>query len=31
MAQGGAALPAGSNLGEIVQRWTEKLRTLIQG
>jgi alanyl-tRNA synthetase len=31
MAQGGAALPADSTLGDIVQRWTEKLRTLIEG
>ncbi len=31
MAQGGAALPADATLSEIVQRWTEKLRTLIEG
>jgi alanyl-tRNA synthetase len=30
MAQGGAALPTGATLDEIVQRWTEKVRTLIQ-
>jgi alanyl-tRNA synthetase len=30
MAQGGAALPAGAALDEIVQRWTEKLRTFIE-
>ena len=30
MAQGGAALPAGASLGDIVQRWTDKLRTLIE-
>jgi alanyl-tRNA synthetase len=30
MAQGGAALPADATLGDIVQRWTEKLRTLIE-
>ncbi len=29
MAQGGAALPA-DTLGDIVQRWTERLRTLIE-
>jgi alanyl-tRNA synthetase len=31
MAQGGAALPADATLIDIVQRWTEKLRTLIEG
>ena len=30
MAQGGAALPADTTLGDIVQRWTERLRTLIE-
>ena len=30
MAQGGAALPASMTLAEIVQGWTEKLRTLIE-
>jgi alanyl-tRNA synthetase len=30
MAQGGAALPADASLGDIVQRWTDKLRTLIE-
>ena len=30
MAQGGAALPAGASLDEIVQRWITKLRTLIE-
>jgi alanyl-tRNA synthetase len=30
MAQGGAALPANATLSDLVQRWTEKLRTLIE-
>jgi alanyl-tRNA synthetase len=30
MAQGGAALPAGATLNDIVQRWTERLRTLVE-
>jgi len=30
MAQGGAALPADAALGDILQRWTAKLRTLIE-
>ena len=30
MAQGGAALPADATLGDVVQRWSEKLRTLIE-
>jgi alanyl-tRNA synthetase len=30
MAQGGAALPADAALGDILQRWTDKLRTLIE-
>ena len=30
MAQGGAALPADTTLDDIVQRWTERLRTLIE-
>jgi alanyl-tRNA synthetase len=30
LAQGGAALPADTTLGDIVQRWTERLRTLIE-
>jgi alanine--tRNA ligase len=30
MAQGGAALPADATLGDIVQRWTEELRTLVE-
>ena len=30
MAQGGAVLPAEASLSEILQRWTEKLRTLIE-
>jgi alanyl-tRNA synthetase len=30
MAQGGAVLPGEPSLSEILQRWTEKLRTLIE-
>ncbi|MGO9289875.1 MAG: alanine--tRNA ligase [Polyangia bacterium] len=30
LAQGGAASPADTTLGDIVQRWTERLRTLIE-
>ena len=30
MAQGGAALPAEATLTDVVQRWTEKLRTLVE-
>jgi alanyl-tRNA synthetase len=30
MAQGGATLPADATLGDVVQRWSEKLRTLIE-
>jgi hypothetical protein len=26
MAQGGGALPAGSSLGEVIERWTATLR-----
>jgi len=30
MAQGGASLPSDASLGEIVQRWNEKLRALLE-
>jgi alanyl-tRNA synthetase len=30
MAQGGAALPADAPLGDVVQRWSSRLRTLIE-